>query len=195
MNKPPNKNPKGFSIVEAIVAISLAGIIAVSVNGLLASTHNLNLAGAMKAKATGYAEQSLEIMGMIQNEAFACRCDVYSCDQIAQTCTKNGQTCHFLEGYQSCWTNYPDGNPFYLEEGGGWQLQSGTEIIVTDPAFTREISIENLRRDADNEIVDTGGTLDTNTKKVMVKISWQERDKPREINLSTILTAWDDLNI
>jgi len=200
MSSLSKKQQPGFSVVEVIVAITMAGIIVGSINSLLASTHRLDRAGEMKEKASALAKQSLEIISDIQDEAFACRCDDIDddCNTIPGSCRKDGQpACLLLEGFQSCWTEFPDGldlnSPLHLEETGGWHLAEGLETVATDPEFTREISIENLARDADGHLDATGTGQDSGAKKVMVTVSWQERQNDRQISLSTILTAWKEL--
>ena len=198
MFKQFKKNQEGMSVIEVLISIGMAGIIIVGVGNSLASSHKLDTASGMKEKALAYAKQSIEIVTEIKNDQFACRCDIDTCSDI---CTKasDGQTCTLFGGYDSCWTEYPIGltnnYPLHLDlsPGGGWELAYGEEIIVSDPLFTRVISIDNLYRDADGYIVDSGGTLDINTKKVTVTVKWTEQNNSKEINLTTILTAWENL--
>jgi len=68
-----------------------------------------------------------------------------------------------------------------------WQLLLGQETLGI---FTRDIVIEFVNRDigiGDN-IVTSGGTLDLETKKVTVTVSWEERGGTREFEIITYLT-------
>ena len=64
-----------------------------------------------------------------------------------------------------------------------WNLTPGTETI---DIFTRKIIFDQVYRDANNNIVSSGGTLDADTKKVTATISWPDRT----MNLITYLTNW-----
>lgn len=67
---------------------------------------------------------------------------------------------------------------------------SGTETI---DSFTRTTTLENVyRRNSDDDIVPAGSsdpkTLDPNTKKVNVTVSWQDRKGTASTSLSAYLT-------
>jgi len=66
-----------------------------------------------------------------------------------------------------------------------WQLLFDKETIGI---FTREIVIEPVERDTTDNIVESGGTLDPQTKKVTVTVSWEERGGTRELKTTTYLT-------
>ena len=66
-----------------------------------------------------------------------------------------------------------------------WQLLLGQETLGI---FTRDVVIESAERDTSDNIVASGGTLDLETKKVTVTVSWEERGGIREIETITYLT-------
>lgn len=53
--------------------------------------------------------------------------------------------------------------------GGAWELASGAETVG---GFTRQVTISDVYRDAGGAIVETGGSLDPSTKKIVATISW-----------------------
>lgn len=65
---------------------------------------------------------------------------------------------------------------------------SGTENIIN--GFTRTVSVTSVHRDASDNIVESGGTLDTDSKKITVTVSWEERSRSHSIKLVTYLTNW-----
>lgn len=67
-----------------------------------------------------------------------------------------------------------------------WSLVVGEENIN---GFVRKVFFEKVYRNGNGNIAETG-TEDTNTKKVVVNISWQERGKTYQIELITYLTNW-----
>lgn len=189
-------------MVEVLIALSMGGILVASIGGVLASVHNNDVTSELREKALGYARQSLEIVTEIKNQEFACECTSSGGQDICtgHTCTKSsdGQSCTLPSAYTSCWNQYGHGlvsnSPLHIVSGGsGWQLAAGNETISADPIFSRDITIVNLQRDANGNIVESGGTVDSNTKQVTVTISWTERGNPKDVSLSTILTAWENL--
>ncbi|MEW5907765.1 MAG: hypothetical protein AB1643_01090 [Patescibacteria group bacterium] len=78
------------------------------------------------------------------------------------------------------------GNNYYLDfNGASWQ--STTTNIFIDNFFERKFTIEDVRRDADNDI-STSGNIDPGTKKINVYISWVERGATTTKSISTYLT-------
>lgn len=64
-----------------------------------------------------------------------------------------------------------------------WILVTGGETINS---FTRQIVFENVNRDGNDNIVETGGTNDPETRKVTVTVSW----KDKQVEIVTYLTNW-----
>lgn len=191
-----NRLPQsGFGIIEVLVTLAITATIAVVVGQVLVSVIRLYQSSQLQTKAAGYAQESLEIINSIKNTAFACICATRPC----ASCTRGSQSCNTIGGYGSCWLEYPFGlsgyNHFYLDDT--WQLQplTGTnrELIAADSRFQRVITIENLQRDNNGNIVPSGGTTDYNIKKITVQVIWQERGKERSLTQSIILAAWQNL--
>lgn len=56
--------------------------------------------------------------------------------------------------------------------------------------FTRKVVFNDVFRDSNDNIVETGGTLDLETKKAAVIVSWQDGGRNHQIELVTYLTNW-----
>ncbi len=79
---------------------------------------------------------------------------------------------------------------YHLEKTGlppEWNLISGEKTI---DGFTQKIVFDDVRRDSNDDITESGGTIDSNTKKITITISWQERGEDKEIELVGFLTNW-----
>lgn len=85
------------------------------------------------------------------------------------------------------WDKMIGGNHGLTNADGYWDFE-GTENIIDE--FTRTILIENVQRDTNDNIVESGGTNDLDTKKITVIISWYEKGKIRQIEIPTYLTNW-----
>ncbi len=80
--------------------------------------------------------------------------------------------------------------PYHLEKTGppaGWTLVLEEE---TTNGFTQSVIFHEVRRDDNKDIVENGGDLDIETKKIIVSVSWTERGKSQQISLTTFLTNW-----
>ncbi|MDO8560263.1 MAG: hypothetical protein Q7S23_04505 [bacterium] len=189
--------PRGFSVVEGIISIAIAATIVVAIGSLLQRVNATRRASEMRQMADAYAVESIELMTGLKNAAFACRCSVDSCTATSCTRASDHQSCPLLPDFTSCWTEFPAGlaelTPLRLSNtGGSWVLLAGPETIGVDLQFTRTLTIENLRRDVDGNISSTG-TVDFNTKKITVTVSWMEGSAPKSLTLSQIVTGWKNL--
>lgn len=182
-------NQGGIGILEVIIAVGMATVLITSIGGALGANHRLTAAAEAKTDALAKAQEAIEIVTVIQHEAFGCS------GAAGTTCTADDdQTCEPRDGYSSCWTAMPrnasgslPNEPLRVMPVGStsWELE---KIIGTPADFTPVISIKNLCRNVDGELTPSCDTPDTNTKEVTVTVSWEESS----ISLSTILTAWEN---
>lgn len=79
------------------------------------------------------------------------------------------------------------GVPYYPQKSSDsqprWQLIQGEEEIY---GFIRKVVFNNVARDANDNIVETGGTNDPHTKKATVTVSW----KGKKVEIFTYFTNW-----
>lgn len=79
------------------------------------------------------------------------------------------------------------GLPYYPQEvtdgQSKWQLVQGEEEIY---GFTRKVIFNNVQRDANDNIVETGGTNDPQSKKATVIVSW----RGEKVEIFTYFTNW-----
>lgn len=80
--------------------------------------------------------------------------------------------------------------PYHLEKTGppaGWTLVPEEE---TTNGFTKNVIFHDVRRNDNKDIVENGGDLDPETKKIIASVSWIEKGKSQQITLTTFLTNW-----
>lgn len=79
---------------------------------------------------------------------------------------------------------------FGLANGSGsWQFSGSSN---TDGKFTRQVIISDVQRDGSGNIVATGGTLDSNTKKVRSRVAWTTPNgRSATIDLPIYHTYWE----
>lgn len=71
-------------------------------------------------------------------------------------------------------------------QNGEWAFVLGTEAL--ELIFTRSTQFFVVERDEDGTIVESGGTIDPNTRKVESKVTWTEQGSARETKLITYLS-------
>lgn len=79
------------------------------------------------------------------------------------------------------------GTSYYLNfDGTKWA--TSTSNVFVDNLFERKLVINNVSRDANDDIVSSGGTNDADTKKVTLFVSWKGRVGTTTESISTYIT-------
>lgn len=79
------------------------------------------------------------------------------------------------------------GTTYYLSFNGTNWATSTTNVFI-DGMFERTIRLDNVYRDANDDIVTTGGVIDTGTRKVTSTVSWRDRTATTTRSIGTYLT-------
>lgn len=87
----------------------------------------------------------------------------------------------------SGWVNISSSGTYFLDWTGTTWATSTNNVFV-DGVFERKFTIANVNRDANDDITTSGGTLDPNTKKVTVYVSWRLNNATTTKNASTYIT-------
>lgn len=154
-------NKRGVSIIEILIVIAIIVIALSSLLGI--STFSLKISTLIKE--TGQANNlAQEAMEAVRNFRDGTDWNVDGLGTLATT------TVFY----------HPEKSTDILPK---WQMISGAEII---DGFLRKIVFDDVFRDENDNIVDSGGTIDPNTKKITVTVSWKER----EVKIVTYLTNW-----
>jgi len=156
-------NKKGISIIEILVVIA---IIITALSSLLGLA-SFSLGVSTLIKQTNQANNlSQEVMEAVRNFRDGTSWDIDGLGKLATS------------------TDY---YPQATGSPSKWQLVQGTENI---DGFTRKVVFEDVMRDSNSNIVESGGTNDPNTKKVTVTVSWEERGRDHKLEIFTYLTNW-----
>ena len=156
-------NKKGISIIEILVVIAIIITALSSLLGL--ASFSLGVSALIKQTNQGNL-LSQEVMEAVRNFRDGTFWDV---DGLGKLATSTDY--------------YPQATSSPLK----WQLVQGTENI---DGFTRKVVFGNVQRDANFNIVESGGTPDSDTKKVTVTVSWVERERTHQVEIVTYLTNW-----
>lgn len=151
---------KGISIIEILVVIGIIGIAFATILGL--------------------ASRSLRISTLVKETILA--------DNLAREAVE--QVRNFRDGTD--WSSnglgtLTTGVDYYprktIDIPPKWTLVLGQETIGN---FKRKVIFNEVQRDAYDNIVESGGSNDPNTRKVTAIVSWPDK----EVRLITYLTNW-----
>lgn len=149
---------RGFVLVEAVIAAAVVATVLASVVGALLLTLRSSLADTSKTQSSFLAEEGLEALRIMRDDSWN--------TNIA---------------------SHTSGVKFYLTFDGTTWRATNTNIFI-DKKFERSVVFSDVYRDSNQDIVSSGGTLDSNTKKVTVSVSWSDINATTTRSLSTYLT-------
>lgn len=156
-------NKKGISIIEILVVVAIIAIAFSSLLGLA----SFSLGVSTLIKQTNQANNlSQEVMEAVRNFRDGTSWDTDGLGKL---------------------TTSIDYYPQATSSPSKWQLVQGTENI---DGFTRKVVFEDVMRDSNDKIVESGGDFDLNTKKVIVTVSWEERGREHKVEIINYLTNW-----
>ena len=138
----------GFSIIEAVVGVAISAVILVTFLTLVVASRQISRSNAEELKAALYLREAVEVARDLEVSDWA---------ELENIVCVSPLPCH------------PESS------GGVWTFTSGAETL--EGIYARTISVSPVYRDkpADdypNEIVETPGILDPDTKKITAAISW-----------------------
>ncbi len=158
MSKAQNQRQRGMTLVEAVVGISLFALV---ITGL-AGAYFYYLRNVFKLTQTiqgSYlAEEGIEAIRSMRDN-----------------------------GWSASFNVYVPGTTYYFEWSGSKWLAT-TVPTTTDGIFYRKFTVETVERNASDDIVASGGTVDSGTKKATVVVSWPSQNGTTTATTSTYFT-------
>ena len=159
------QNEKGISIIELLTVIAIIMVALTSLLGVATFSLSRSILTKETIQANNLAQEAIEA---VRNFRDGTAWDTNGLGVIT------GEAAYY-------------GGSYYIQKTADippkWQLILGEETITN---FTRKIVFLNAQRDTNDNIVETGGTNDPNTKKVTVTVSW----KDKKVEIITYLTNW-----
>lgn len=76
-----------------------------------------------------------------------------------------------------------EGSTYYLTVATSTVTLTGSPEVI-DGIYTRSVVVDELRRDGNDDMVSSGGTVDTGARTVTVTVSWGSKD----VVLTSVLT-------
>lgn len=148
---------KGFNLAEVMVATAIVLLIVVALVAAMNTYARLSRNSPESVKATYLAEEGIEVIKYFRDASW----------------TSNIAT-------------LPLNTTLYLNLNGSTWSTTTTYALI-DNKYDRRITISNALRDGASNIVDSGGTADTNTKKVTVTVAWSDGRATTTETMSTYI--------
>lgn len=148
---------KGLSIVEIVIA---AGIIATSVIGIVGAIQvylKIVYANTRETQAVLLLDETAEALQYLRDTSYG--------SNIATTTASTTYTLYW--------------------NGTGYQLATST--ISLPYGMSRTILFNTVYRDGSDQIVSSGGSLDTNTKKATINIAWPYKNATTTITSEVLI--------
>jgi hypothetical protein len=149
---------RGMSLAELVVVSAVIGVFLIAILGLYSLHMKVIFGSPRQVKATFLSEEGLEVVKYLRNVSWGAN--------IA---------------------TLPDNTDYYLVwQGGHWGISDTGSYV--DGRYDRRVRFEAVYRDVNSNITISPGTLDPDTKKVVVTTSWTEGVSTSTKRVSTYLT-------
>jgi Tfp pilus assembly protein PilE len=139
-----NTTNKGLSVIEIVISAALIAIVVVGIVGAVNVFFTISVKNTNQAQAALLLEETLEILQYLRDD----------------TWTGNFSNASLSTNYHLDWS--------------GADYSTTTTPVLVNGKFTRIYNLDAVKRDDDDDIVSSGGTIDPGTLLVNVDISWQE---------------------
>jgi len=148
----------GFGLIEVVVAVSIISSSILFVMFVAQLSQRVIGDGVSRLQAAFLAEEGMEAVKIIRDES-----------------------------WQSGIDSLQAGLNYYLIfNGSAWNATSSP--VLVDDVFERTFAVENVGRDANDDIIELGGINDHDTKKIVVSVSWRGRNGTTTESMSTYIT-------
>ena len=155
------RNPlfkKGTTLVEVIVAAAILVLVVLSLVSAYLFSLREGLGVTQRVQAPLLAEEGIEAMKWLRDG-----------------------------GWSTNITPLSPGSTYYLVATSSvWQATTSPSMLFGK--FQRTMTLYNVNRDTNGDIVSSGGVLDAGTKKVVVTVSWFSAGGTTTRTISTYLT-------
>lgn len=154
------KSNQGFGVIEILAAVTIIAIALVFIMEIYSFLLQASGQNERKLQAASLAQEAIEAVRSARDE------DWNNIDILSV------------------------GVPYHPSASGSpvkWVLISGQETIN---GFTRQVIVSRVERDTNDNIVESGGTDDPGTRKIIATVFWQDRGKNYNVDLATYLTNW-----
>ena len=143
-----NSNERGISVAEVIIAIAVVSTVFFAIAQVSILALRASADRNTKAKALAITQEGMEAVRSIRDASW----------------TTNIAGLTFAATY------------YITASSSQWTLTQANPGLIENK-FTRTVILDNVSRNINDDIVDTGGTNDIYTKKITVTVLWGSQGK------------------
>ena len=176
------RDRRGQSLIEVLIGLTIGALIIGGVSAGLVSSLRSNTQTKQDIIATEIAQKTMDNVRVLAESSW---------NTIYNLSPKGAGNNHYI---------YSEGATFVvgpLTELNRAKIEANVESIIYTPSFT----VDNVLRDSNGAIIDSGTNYDPSTQKIIISVSWKtigtnERTISiasyitRTKNISTLFTDW-----
>src|SRR3989344_2907801 len=151
----------GFGLLEIVIAVSIISGTIFSLSYVFIISHRLEAISSDKVRANFLAEEGLEAMRFLRDKSWNTNLSGLSVD-----------TTYYLS---------------FATTTSTWSVVTNGPALI-DGLYMRTINVAAVERDASDDIVSSGGTVDPDSKKISVTMAWSGRGATSTVTISTYLS-------
>ena len=152
------RQPKGFGLIEIVIASAVISVALISLSLVFVLANRLTMRATEQVRANFIAEEGIEVMRFLRDKSWSTH----------------------LESLTAGVDYYISFNP----ATSAWSITTTNPGLI-DQTFQRIIRVSAVQRDASDDIVTSGGSIDSDTFKITSIVSW---DIAESINVETYLS-------
>lgn len=149
---------QGFGLLEIVVGVSIISLTLFGIMSTVGVSFKLMEDSTMNIQASYLLEEGVEALRILRDSSWSGNIDSLSVD-----------------------TSY-----YLIFESNNWLATS--TVVYIDNVFKRTFVLKDVNRDANDDIVEFGGALDSDTKKIIVSVEWQTRNGTSTREIGSYLT-------
>jgi hypothetical protein len=182
------RDRRGQSLIEVLIGLTIGALIIGGVSAGLVSSLRSNMQTKQDIIATEIAQKTMDNVRVLAESDWN---KIYNPAGNISPTGKGDGTKYYI---------YSEGATFVVEpltELNRAKIEANVESIIYTPSFT----VDNVLRDSNGAIIDSGTTYDPSTQKIIISVSWKtigtsERTisiasyVTRTKNISTLFADW-----
>lgn len=151
---------RGIALIEIIVGVAIIASSFLLLGNIGQLTLRLTDTSTERLQAVFLANEGIEAIRSIRDRGWA-----------ANIAPLGTSTTHYL---------------LFDSATNEWRATTTAQTI--DAVFTRSFTLPEVRRNANDDIVASGGTIDSNTRRIDMTVAWNNRGKTYSESISTYVT-------
>lgn len=155
---------RGFGLLEIVIATAIISGTLFSLSYVFLISNKLAAESGNKVRANFLAEEGLEALRLLRDASWT-----------SNLSELNINTTYYLS---------------FDTAASAWSIGASSQAFI-DGLFARTVTVENVNRDANDNIA-SSGTNDPDTRKFNVSVAWSERAGTTTVIVSTYLTDMFD---